>query len=147
MSTVDPNDENFANDMRLRYIADHVRSALMLISDGVVPGNEGGGYVLRRLIRRAVRAMRLMGVTSAVLPELLPISRDAMRGSYPEVAEDFGRISRIAYAEERAFLRTIAAGTTRLETSVAQARDAGTPLSGDTACELHDTYGFPIELA
>src|SRR5690625_7883487 len=145
MSTVDPNDPNFSNDMRLRYIADHILSALMLISDGVVPGNEGGGYVLRRLIRRAVRAMRLMGVTSAVLPELLPISRDAMRGSYPEVAEDFDRISRIAYAEERAFLRTIAAGTTRLETSVAQARDAGTPLSGDTALELHDPYGFPVD--
>lgn len=145
-STEDPNDEYFANDMRLRYIADHVRSALMLISDGVVPGNEGGGYVLRRLIRRAVRAMRLMGVTTAVLPELLPVSRDAMRGSYPEVAEDFGRISRIAYAEERAFLRTIAAGTARLETSVAQAREAGTALSGDAAFELHDTYGFPIDL-
>lgn len=145
-STEDPADPNFANDMRLRYIADHIRSALMLISDGVVPGNEGGGYVLRRLIRRAVRAMRLMGVTTAVLPELLPISRDAMRGSYPTVAEDFDRISRIAYAEERAFLRTIAAGTTRLETSVAQAREAGTALSGDAAFELHDTYGFPIDL-
>lgn len=145
-STEDPADDHFANDMRLRYIADHIRSALMLISDGVVPGNEGGGYVLRRLIRRAVRAMRLMGVTTAVLPELLPISRDAMRGSYPEVAEDFERISRIAYAEERAFLRTIAAGTTRLETSVAQAREAGTALSGDAAFELHDTYGFPIDL-
>lgn len=145
-STEDPADDHFANDMRLRYIADHIRSALMLISDGVVPGNEGGGYVLRRLIRRAVRAMRLMGVTTAVLPELLPISRDAMRGSYPEVAEDFERISRIAYAEERAFLRTIAAGTTRLETSVAQAREAGTALSGEAAFELHDTYGFPIDL-
>ena len=145
-STEDPADDNFANDMRLRYIADHIRSALMLISDGVVPGNEGGGYVLRRLIRRAVRAMRLMGVTTAVLPELLPISRDAMRGSYPAVAEDFERISRIAYAEEHAFLRTIAAGTTRLESSVAQARNAGTTLSGDAAFELHDTYGFPIDL-
>lgn len=145
-STEDPEDPNFANDMRLRYIADHVRSALMLISDGVVPGNEGGGYVLRRLIRRAVRAMRLMGVSTAVLPELLPISRDAMRGTYPEVAEDFDRISRIAYAEERAFLRTIAAGTTRLESSVAQAQAAGTSLSGDAAFELHDTYGFPIDL-
>lgn len=145
-SVEDPEDPNFANDMRLRYIADHVRSALMLISDGVVPGNEGGGYVLRRLIRRAVRAMRLMGVTIAVLPELLPIARDAMRGTYPEVAEDFDRISRIAYAEERAFLRTIAAGTTRLESSVAQAKAADTSLSGDAAFELHDTYGFPIDL-
>lgn len=145
-STEDAQDLNFANDMRLRYIADHIRSALMLISDGVVPGNEAGGYVLRRLIRRAVRAMRLMGVTTAVLPELLPISRDAMRGTYPVVAEDFERISRIAYAEERAFLRTIAAGTTRLESSVAQAQAAGTQLSGNAAFELHDTYGFPIDL-
>ena len=145
-SSENPEDDTFANDMRLRYIADHVRSALMLISDGVVPGNEGGGYVLRRLIRRAVRAMRLMGVTSAVLPELLPISRDAMRGTYPAVAEDFERIARIAYAEERAFLRTIAAGTTRLESSVAQAQQAGTALSGAAAFELHDTYGFPIDL-
>lgn len=145
-STEDAQDPNFANDMRLRYIADHIRSALMLISDGVVPGNETGGYVLRRLIRRAVRAMRLMGVTTAVLPELLPISRDAMRGTYPLVAEDFERISRIAYAEERAFLRTIAAGTTRLESSVAQAQAAGTQLSGNAAFELHDTYGFPIDL-
>ena len=145
-STEDPKDPNFSNDMRLRYIADHIRSALMLISDGVVPGNEGGGYVLRRLIRRAVRAMRLMGVTTAVLPELLPVSRDAMRGTYPEVAEDFDRISRIAYAEERTFLRTIAAGSHRLESSVAQAKQSGATLSGDVAFELHDTYGFPIDL-
>src|SRR5699024_663290 len=68
------------------------------------------------------------------------------RGTYPEVAEDFERIARIAYAEERAFLRTIAAGTTRLENSVAQAREAGTALSGSAAFELHDTYGFPIDL-
>lgn len=146
MSTEDPEDPNFSHDMRLRYIADHTRSALMLISDGVVPGNEAGGYVLRRLIRRAVRAMRLMGVTTAVLPELLPISRDAMRGTYPEVAEDFERISRIAYSEERAFMRTIAAGTTRLESSVAKAKASGTHLSGGAAFELHDTYGFPIDL-
>ncbi|MDK8252829.1 alanine--tRNA ligase-related protein, partial [Enterococcus faecalis] len=73
----------------LRMVADHVRSALMLISDGVRPGNEGRGYVLRRLIRRVVRALRLMGVTEPVFPELLPVSRDAMKGTYPVVADEF----------------------------------------------------------
>ncbi|WP_309079829.1 alanine--tRNA ligase [Zhihengliuella sp.] len=145
-STEDPSDPNHANDVRLRMIADHVRSSLMLISDGVVPGNEGRGYVLRRLIRRAVRAMRLMGVETAVLPELLPASRDAMKGVYPEVEADFERISRVAYAEERAFLRTIASGTARLEEAIGEARQGTGALSGDVAFSLHDTYGFPIDL-
>ncbi|RZU61477.1 alanine--tRNA ligase [Zhihengliuella halotolerans] len=145
-STEDPSDPNHANDVRLRMIADHIRSSLMLISDGVVPGNEGRGYVLRRLIRRAVRAMRLMGVEEAVLPELLPVSRDAMKGVYPEVEADFARISRIAYAEERAFLRTIASGTARLEEALVEAKSDTGKLSGDVAFQLHDTYGFPIDL-
>ncbi|QCU77914.1 alanine--tRNA ligase [Citricoccus sp. SGAir0253] len=148
-STEDPQDPHYADDVRLRMIADHVRSALMLITDGVVPGNEAGGYVLRRLIRRAVRAMRLMGVTDPVLPELLPVSRDAMVGTYPEIGRDFERISRIAYNEEKAFLRTITAGTARLDGAVAAARaqDAERPgISGADAFELHDTYGFPIDL-
>jgi alanyl-tRNA synthetase len=148
-STEDPRDPHYDDDVRLRMIADHVRSALMLITDGVVPGNEAGGYVLRRLIRRAVRAMRLMGVTEPVLPELLPASRDAMRGTYPEVGRDFERISRIAYNEEKAFLRTITAGTARMDGAVAAARtkDPKQPgISGADAFELHDTYGFPIDL-
>ncbi|MEE1621117.1 alanine--tRNA ligase [Zafaria sp. J156] len=145
-STEDPADPHHTDDVRLRVVADHVRSALMLISDGVVPSNEGRGYVLRRLIRRAVRAMRLLGVDDAVLPELLPASRDAMKGVYPVVEEDFARISRIAYAEEKAFLRTIASGTARLEEAVRQSRTAGTALSGEDAFALHDTYGFPIDL-
>ncbi|MDR4532734.1 alanine--tRNA ligase [Glutamicibacter sp. PS] len=145
-STEDPEDPNHANDVRLRMIADHVRSALMLISDGVTPGNEGRGYVLRRLIRRAVRAMRLMGVDSEVLPQLLPVSRDAMKGVYPQVESDFERIARVAYAEERAFRRTISSGTTRLDEALEQAKAAGTNLSGDDAFTLHDTYGFPIDL-
>ncbi|MGR6902206.1 alanine--tRNA ligase [Glutamicibacter sp. BSL13] len=145
-STEDPADPNHANDVRLRMIADHIRSALMLISDGVTPGNEGRGYVLRRLIRRAVRAMRLMGVESEVLPQLLPVSRDAMKGVYPEVEADFERIARIAYAEERAFRRTIASGTTRLDEALAHAKAEGANLSGDEAFALHDTYGFPIDL-
>lgn len=145
-STEDPEDPNHANDVRLRMIADHVRSSLMLISDGVSPGNEGRGYVLRRLIRRVVRALRIMGVETPVFPELLPVSRDAMKGVYPEVETDFERISRVAYAEERAFLRTIAAGTTRLEEALTEARGASGSLSGDVAFQLHDTYGFPIDL-
>ncbi|HET6240450.1 MAG TPA: alanine--tRNA ligase [Arthrobacter sp.] len=139
-------DPHHTDDVRMRVVADHVRSALMLIADGVTPSNEGRGYVLRRLIRRAVRSMRLLGVEKAVLPELLPASRDAMKGVYPVVETDFDRISRIAYAEERAFLRTIASGTARLEDAVKESKAAGRPLSGSDAFALHDTYGFPIDL-
>ncbi|MFC8302468.1 alanine--tRNA ligase [Specibacter sp. NPDC057265] len=145
-STEDPADAHHTDDVRMRVVADHIRSSLMLISDGVTPSNEGRGYVLRRLIRRAVRAMRLLGVETAVLPELMPVSRDAMKGAYPVVAEDFARISRIAYAEEKSFLRTIASGTARLEEAVLESKAANTPLSGAEAFALHDTYGFPIDL-
>lgn len=139
-------DPHHQDDVRMRVVADHVRSALMLITDGVTPSNEGRGYVLRRLIRRAVRAMRLLGVEKACLPDLLPVSRDAMKGVYPEVERDFERISRIAYGEEKAFLRTIASGTARLEEAVQESKTAGRALSGDEAFSLHDTYGFPIDL-
>jgi alanyl-tRNA synthetase len=134
-------------DVRLRVVADHVRSGLMLIGDGVTPGNEGRGYILRRLLRRAVRSMKLLGVDEPVLPELLPVSRDAMSASYPEVAADFARISGIAYAEEEAFRRTLTAGTALFDTAVTQAKAAGTPaLTGVQAFSLHDTYGFPIDV-
>ena len=99
----------------------------MLIGDGVTPSNEARGYVVRRLIRRAVRSMRLLGVDDPVLPELLPISRDRMAASYPEVATDFSRISQVAYAEEEAFRRTLTAGTTILDVAVQTAKKAGTP--------------------
>lgn len=141
-----PEDPHHTDDVRMRVVADHVRSALMLITDGVTPSNEGRGYVLRRLIRRAVRAMRLLGVEKPVLPALLPASRDAMKGVYPQVEKDFDRISRIAYGEEKAFLRTIAAGTARLDEAVSHSKAEGHPLSGEEAFTLHDTYGFPIDL-
>ncbi|MGY1814176.1 alanine--tRNA ligase [Blastococcus sp. SYSU D00820] len=135
------------DDVRLRVVADHVRSGLMLIGDGVTPGNEGRGYILRRLLRRAVRSMKLLGVDEATLPELLPVSRDAMSASYPELATDFARISGVAYAEEEAFRRTLTSGTALFDTAVAQAKKAGTPaLSGEQAFSLHDTYGFPIDV-
>jgi alanyl-tRNA synthetase len=135
------------DDVRLRVVADHVRSALMLINDGVTPGNEARGYVLRRLIRRVVRSMRLLGVEDPVFPELLPISRDAMSPSYPEVATGFERISSLAYAEEEAFRHTLRAGTTMLDTAVRETKSQGaTSIAGDRAFQLHDTFGFPIEL-
>ncbi|MBX7267910.1 alanine--tRNA ligase [Micromonospora sp. Llam7] len=139
--------QSHPDDVRLRVIADHVRTALMLIGDGVTPGNEGRGYVLRRIMRRAIRSVRLLGWQDRALPELLPVARDCMAPSYPELAADFERISAYAYAEEDAFLATLRAGTTILDTAITQTRTAGgKALSGDQAFQLHDTYGFPIDL-
>ena len=135
------------DDVRMRIVADHVRSSLMLMSDGVMPSNEGRGYILRRLMRRSVRAMRLLGVEEATFPELFPASRDAMSAAYPEVKADYGRISQAAYAEEETFLRTLASGSSVLDLAVAKTKEAKkTELAGDTAFLLHDTYGFPIEI-
>ncbi|MBA3252538.1 MAG: alanine--tRNA ligase [Geodermatophilaceae bacterium] len=134
-------------DVRLRVIADHVRSGLMLIGDGVTPSNEGRGYVLRRLLRRAVRAMRLLGYGDPAFPVLFPVSRDAMAPSYPELVTDYDRIAQYAYAEEEAFGHTLRQGTTILDTAVRETKAAGgTRLPGDRAFALHDTFGFPIEL-
>ena len=139
--------ESHPDDVRLRVIADHVRTALMLIGDGVTPSNEGRGYVLRRIMRRAIRSIRLLGWQAPALPELLPVARDCMAPSYPELAEEFGRISTYAYAEEDAFLSTLRAGTTILDTAITQTREeGGKQLSGAQAFQLHDTYGFPIDL-
>ncbi|MFC7246532.1 alanine--tRNA ligase [Catellatospora aurea] len=139
--------ESHPDDVRLRVIADHVRTSLMLIGDGVTPSNEGRGYVLRRIMRRAIRAMRLLGYEDPALPELLPVARDSMSPSYPEIATDFGRISQYAYAEEEAFRSTLRAGTTILDVAVADTKKSGGKvLAGDKAFKLHDTYGFPIDL-
>ncbi|MFI6762141.1 alanine--tRNA ligase [Micromonospora sp. NPDC050417] len=139
--------ESHPDDVRLRVVADHVRTALMLIGDGVTPSNEGRGYVLRRIMRRAIRAVRLLGWQERALPELLPVARDCMSPSYPELASDFERISQYAYAEEDAFLSTLRAGTTILDTAIAESKAAGKPaLTGERAFQLHDTYGFPIDL-
>jgi alanyl-tRNA synthetase len=139
--------ESHPDDVRLRVVADHVRTALMLIGDGVTPSNEARGYVLRRILRRAVRAMRLLGVEEPVMPHLLPVARDCMAPSYPELGTDFQRIATYAYAEEEAFLHTLRSGTAIFDTAVAEAKSAGgTQLAGDKAFQLHDTFGFPIEL-
>jgi alanyl-tRNA synthetase len=131
----------------MRVIADHVRSSLMLMSDGVTPSNEGRGYILRRLMRRSVRAMRLLGVEEPSFAELFPASRDAMKAAYPEVATNYDRISRLALGEEETFLRTLASGTSILDVAVEKTTKSGAKqLAGDTAFLLHDTFGFPIDL-
>jgi alanyl-tRNA synthetase len=138
---------NEDDDVRLRVVADHVRSALMLIGDGVSPGNDGRGYVLRRLLRRTVRAMRLLGVNEPVFGKLFLTSKNAMVDAYPELETEYKRINTTVLAEEEAFLRTLTSGTQVLETAIDIAKAAGQKsLSGETVFLLHDTYGFPIDL-
>ncbi|WP_408895505.1 alanine--tRNA ligase [Nocardioides sp. R1-1] len=139
--------EGHVDDVRFRVVADHVRSSLMLIGDGVTPGNEGRGYVLRRLLRRAVRNMRLLGYQDPALPELLPVSRDRMGESYPELVSGFDRIAQVAYAEEEAFRKTLQAGTQIFDLAAGEVRQSGArTIPGEKAFALHDTYGFPIDL-
>ncbi len=139
--------DSVEDDVRMRVVADHVRSALMLIGDGVTPANDGRGYVLRRLLRQTVRSMRLLGVEGETFKTLFTASKDAMKAAYPEVERDFDRILKTAVAEEQTFLRTLVAGTVFLDQAIAEAKQGGgKTLQGDAAFLLHDTYGFPIDL-
>ncbi len=136
-----------ADDVRFRVIADHARSGVMIVGDGVIPSNEGRGYVLRRLLRRIVRSARLLGVNEPVLGSFAEVVRDAMAPSYPELVSDFERISAVVRAEEEAFLATLSAGSRIFDTAVAETKRAGQAvLPGDRAFQLHDTFGFPIDL-
>ncbi|MCB0950063.1 MAG: alanine--tRNA ligase, partial [Mycobacterium sp.] len=135
------------DDVRYRIIADHSRTAAIIIADGVSPGNEGRGYVLRRLLRRIIRAAKLLGVEQPVMADLMTTVRDAVGPSYPELVSDFDRIARIAVAEETAFDRTLASGSRLFDDAARATKASGTDvLSGADAFTLHDTYGFPIEL-
>jgi alanyl-tRNA synthetase len=138
---------NHSDDVRYRIIADHSRTAAIIIGDGVSPGNEGRGYVLRRLLRRIIRAAKLLGVEQPIMAELMVTVRDAMSPSYPELGTDFDRIQRIAVAEETAFNRTLASGSRLFDDAARTTKSSGaTVLSGTDAFTLHDTYGFPFEL-
>jgi alanyl-tRNA synthetase len=138
---------NHEDDVRYRIIADHTRTAAIIIGDGVSPGNEGRGYVLRRLLRRIIRAAKLLGVDEPIMGELMATVRDAMGPSYPELVTDFDRIHRIAVAEETAFNRTLASGSRLFDDAARSTKAAGaTVISGTDAFTLHDTYGFPLEL-
>ena len=135
------------NDVSLRVIADHARTAAMLICDGVTPGNEGRGYVLRRMMRRTIRNMRLLGAHEPVIKELIDASIKAMGPQYPELISDQSRIQKVAIAEEESFLQTLKSGTQIFDTAANEIKSSGGKvLSGDAAFKLHDTYGFPIDL-
>ncbi|MGA5066916.1 alanine--tRNA ligase [Streptomyces exfoliatus] len=135
------------SDVSLRVVADHMRTSVMLIGDGVTPGNEGRGYVLRRIMRRAVRNMRLLGATGPVVQELVDTVINTMGEQYPELVTDRKRIETVALAEEAAFLKALKGGTNILDTAVTETKaSGGTVLSGDKAFLLHDTWGFPIDL-
>lgn len=135
------------DDVRYRIIADHSRTAAIIIGDGVTPGNDGRGYVLRRLLRRVIRSAKLLGIDTPIMGELMTCVRDAMGPSYPDLVTDFDRINRIAIAEETAFNRTLASGSRLFEDAATSTKAAGVSvLSGADAFALHDTYGFPIEL-
>ncbi|MGC9489982.1 MAG: alanine--tRNA ligase [Thermovirgaceae bacterium] len=134
-------------DMALRVISDHFRALAFMIADGVLPSNEGRGYVLRRILRRAVRYGRMTGMDRPFLTELMPTLKDLMGDPYEELAENESLISQVLEQEERRFGRTLEQGTNLLEGELAllTKRQAKT-LDGKLAFELYDTYGFPLEL-
>ncbi|SIR87496.1 alanine--tRNA ligase [Williamsia sterculiae] len=138
---------NHDDDVRFRVIADHARTASMLIADGVRPGNDGRGYVLRRLLRRIVRSARLLGATEPTMGAFIETVRATMSPSYPELDLQAERIAEIAVTEESAFLRTLNAGSSLFTDAAEATREQGRDrISGADAFALHDTYGFPIDL-
>ena len=138
---------NERDDIALRVIADHTRTCAFLIGDGVIPGNEGRGYVLRRLMRRVIRNMRILGAHEPAMGSLIQATIEAMGPQYPELARDAGRIETTAVNEEVTFLQTLQKGTQIFDVAIADIRrEGGRELPGDQAFALHDTYGFPIDL-
>ena len=134
-------------DIRLRVVADHTRTAAFLIGDGVIPGNEGRGYVLRRMMRRVIRNMRILGADNPVMKELIEATIKAMGPQYPELVSDKKRILEIAIGEETSFAQTLKTGTMLFENTIDDlTKSKSKTLSGEKVFELHDTYGFPYDL-
>jgi len=135
------------SDVSLRVIADHARTSAMLIGDGVTPGNEGRGYVLRRMMRRTIRNMRLLGSHDPIISELTRAAIGAMGPQYPELVSAQERILAVSVAEEESFLQTLKSGTQifDLAASALKAKNVST-LGGEEVFKLHDTYGFPYDL-
>lgn len=138
---------NHDDDVAIRVITDHMRSSTMMISDGVLPSNEGRGYVLRRLMRRAARFGRLLGIERLFLTEVAEVVIDQNKDAYPDLAARHDYIMKIIALEEEAFHRTVASGTEILNEMIENAKKEGkAELAGEDAFKLHDTYGFPLDL-
>lgn len=139
--------QNHKMDVSLRVITDHIRSTTMMVCDGVLPSNEGRGYVLRRLLRRAARHGKLLGVNKPFLYEICNTVIDESKSAYPELEEKRGYITRVVKAEEERFELTIDAGMKILQEYIADLKNNGErTLSGENCFKLYDTYGFPIDL-
>ena len=135
------------SDVSLRVIADHARTSAMLIGDGVTPGNEGRGYVLRRMMRRTIRNMRLLGSLDPIMSELTVAAIGAMGPQYPELVSDKNRILAVSASEEESFLQTLKSGTQIFDvSSAALKKSKSSVLPGEDVFKLHDTYGFPFDL-
>jgi alanyl-tRNA synthetase len=135
------------SDVSLRVIADHARAVTFLVSEGILPSNEGRGYVLRRLLRRAARHGKLIGLGKPFLFKVTGAVIDAMGDAYPAIAEGRARIAEVVRAEEERFAQTLDRGLALLAAEIETARGAGrTVLAGDVAFKLYDTYGFPLDL-
>jgi len=135
------------SDVSLRVIADHARTSAMLIGDGVTPGNEGRGYVLRRMMRRTIRNMRLLGSMDPIMSELTVAAIGAMGPQYPELVSDQNRILTVSASEEESFLQTLKSGTQIFDlSSAALKKSKSSVLPGEDVFKLHDTYGFPFDL-
>ena len=134
-------------DVSMRILAEHARAAAFLIGDGVVPGNEGRDYVLRRLLRRAIRHARLLGVDRPVMPEMVDAVVETMGEAYPDLGSARAYVEQVVAGEEDGFRQTLRQGMRLLEGELESAETAKSKrLSGEVAFKLHDTYGFPFEL-
>ena len=139
--------KNEKSDVSLRVIADHARTAAMLIGDGVTPGNEGRGYVLRRMMRRTIRNMRLLGTNDPSMATLTQAAIGAMGPQYPELVTDSARILSVSASEEESFLQTLKSGTAIFDMAASAVKATkAAQMSGDDVFKLHDTYGFPFDL-
>jgi alanyl-tRNA synthetase len=139
--------KNEKSDVSLRVIADHARTSAMLIGDGVTPGNEGRGYVLRRMMRRTIRNMRLLGTNDPIMSELTMAAIGAMGPQYPELISDQKRILAVSVSEEESFLQTLKSGTQIFDVASSQLKkEKKSILPGEEVFKLHDTYGFPFDL-